>query len=305
MSSRESPSGFHFWNLYQNCHWKFFLRYVMGMIPLQISKHLLYGIAIHGAKAQFYATGSIDEAVGEFDKIIQASESQYEKPEDYILDSNRGPTLLRYWYEDVGKADLTDYDVFSIEQELNPILPNGFRVTLRPDTIFKTKGTKELLIAETKTSGFSKSVTEEALNFSDQVTMYIWGVKQSYPKESVMGVLPDVMYQNKSKIKCAPRGDIIFRTDKELRDFELSTMGILTEISQKIQAVKSGLDPAIVFDRNTSWCTSYNKPCEYIGICRNWNLKGVPSGFEKSDWIEEKETLALVPEVQERYEAKE
>jgi hypothetical protein len=78
-------------------------------------------------------------------------------------------------------------------------------------------------------------------------------------------------------------------------------MGILMEISQKIQGVAEGYDPIQLFDRNTSWCTSYNHPCEYMGICRSWNLGGCPHGFRQTTWLERDSVVKLSQAVKERY----
>jgi len=292
--SEETRSGFHFWNLYQNCRWKFFLRYAMGIEPDKTPKALSFGGAMHEAKATFYRTGDEAEARRIFVDNLSQMRSQYEDDETYLADENRGPLLLDRWIDTFGRSDRISHHILAVEEPMEVALPNGFAVTFRCDAILQPRGHKESYIYETKTTGFSSEVTENGVALGDQATMYIWGARKLHPEWNIAGLVPDIMYQRQSKISCS-RGDVVFRTDRDVSQFERMMVGLLTEISQKTQALEKGYDPLQLFDRNTSWCTSYYRPCEYAGVCRQWDLKGIPSGFRKTSWAERHGLIALDP----------
>jgi len=298
--SEETRSGFHFWNLYQNCRWKFLLRYITGIEPAKTPKALSFGGAMHEAKAVFYRTGSQEAAKKVFIDNLALARAEYEDEEQYIADENRGPLLLDRWVDEFGRADLVDHEILAIEEPMEVALPNGFKVTFRCDAVLKPRGHKESYIYETKTTGFSVEVTETGVAMGDQATMYLWGCRKLHPEWNVAGLVPDVMYQRQSKVVCH-RGDVIFRTAREIDQFERMMVGLLTEISQKVQALEKGYDPLQLFDRNTSWCTSYYRPCEYAGVCRQWDLTGIPEGFRKTSWAEKHGLITLDPSVVRSY----
>jgi hypothetical protein len=293
----ETRSGFHFWNLYQNCRWKFFLRYIMGIEPDKTAKALIFGGAFHAGKAAFYKGEDHREA---FLRELGSGKEEYENPEDYIADENRGTLLLDTWVEQHGRGDLIDHTILAIEEPMEVALPNGYVVTFRCDAVLRPRGRTESYVYETKTTGFSVEVTEVGVAMGDQATMYLWGTRKAHPEWNVAGLIPDIAYQRQSRITCA-RGDVVFRTNREMDQFEKMAVGLLSEISAKTQALDHGHDPLVLFDRNTSWCTSYNRPCEYASICRNWDLKGIPEGFRKTSWSEKNAVVSLDPSIVRRY----
>lgn len=289
---RESSSGFHFMNLYQNCPWKFYIRYVKGIYPRFVSPFLSFGVAIHGAVAAYLLGRDHQE---EFRRLMHEARKDYQNEEDYILDSNRGLVLLATWVAEVGEGIRSDYHILEAEAELKVPLPNGYIVTARPDACLVPKSKHgsprpPVYILETKTTRWGRQLVEETLQNADQITTYLWATGKAHKDWNIQGVIPNVMYQNKSKIGVG-LGDLIFRTSADLTAYEAQLTGLLVEISQKVLALEKGFHPNMLFPRNTSWCGSYNHPCEYINICRNVNLDVVPEGFKREEVIDEK-TLA-------------
>lgn len=290
---RESSAGYHFLNTYQNCAWKFYIKYCIGLRPTFSAPALSFGSAIHGAVAAFLLG---KDHQGEFRRLMHEMRKAYEREEDYVLDANRGLVLLATWVTEVGENLRSDFDVLSAEEELTVPLPNGYVVTARPDAVLAPKSKRDAkhrpgYILETKTTRWGRDLVEETLQNADQITTYIWATRKIHPDWNIEAVIPNVMYQNKSKIGVG-LGDLIFRTNQDLVDYEQQAMGLLTEVSQKVLGLLD-YSPHHLFSRNTSWCGSYNKPCEYLGICRNARFDPVPTGFVREDW----EDLAKVKEV--------
>ncbi len=268
--SSASSSGFHFFQLYQCCPRKFYFKYVVGLDTKWTPPALVYGAAFHEAKAEFYRTGNMQDGRNAGIAFIEANKENYQEPEAYEKDLYRLPILYRTWVVKWGLNDLIKYDVVTVEQEFEVVLPNGFKYTGRPDTILQDKVTKEYFIMETKTSGFSKDLTMDTVYYGDQVTSYYVLSKAGLDIEAA-GVICDVAYWNKNakyedNIDCL-RSDPITRTREEIDDFVDGVAQLFSELSQKIAALETH-KPEALFQRNTYYCMSYGKPCEFVDICR-------------------------------------
>jgi hypothetical protein len=143
-----------------------------------------------------------------------------------------------------------------------------------------------VLIFETKTSSWSVKSTMINIQYGDQVTGYWWGAERKY-KRKITAVVPDITFLSSNAKEAATgvknyRGEFVYREDCDIEYFSRSMSQKATEITQKMQAVYSGHDPAI-FSRNGYYCNAYNRPCEFAEICRmNLNSKTkVPTGFRK------------------------
>ena len=282
---RESYAGFHFWNLYNNCRWKFYVRYVLGLKPFFTKPPLIFGGAFHEGKRTFYSKQSAHSATTAFKREMEDRQDEYQYQDKWLTDWKRGQLLLTAWINKYGKKDLRFYEVLLVEEELNVPLPNGYIMTIRPDAILKSIPTEIPYVFETKTTGFSVTVAAAGVRSGDQATSYLYGTRKLFPHWNIEGVVTDIAYQNQSVIKCE-RPDVVYRTIKDLHEFEIGTVGIMAEISQKIRALQSW-EPASLFGRNTEWCTSYFSPCEYTDICRIKNLTDVPpKGFLSDPWVD-------------------
>lgn len=290
---RESTLGFHYFNLYQCCPRKFFIKYFCRIIPKNTHPALVQGSAFHEGKAVFYTHKSKSPKVREQAAIKTAlgilAESRAELGSDEIYKDleYRLPNLLHYWIEDIGLNDLRNYKILFVEKQLMvPIKNTNYMMTIRPDTILQDRQHGQIYIMETKTSGFSIRVTQQAVELGDQATSYIFGAKKVLGLE-IEGCVPDITYWNKNtqdvkNIK-NERGAIIFRDEYALGAFEKGVAQILTEINQKAQAYKQGYDPWVLFPRNSFYCTSFASPCAYANICYSAceKMKRLPSEFKR------------------------
>jgi hypothetical protein len=266
---------------------KFFIRYLLRLETIKIAPPLITGSAFHEGKAVFYRTHSEKKAIRKVEIEIEKHEHDYEYAEQFDKDLIRFPLLLEVWIDQFGWKDLKDFELIGIEKELKVSVPgtNGFQMTMRPDLVYRDKQDNRLYVHDTKTSSFSKKITEMSLYYGDQATSYLWAVKENY-HERPEALIGDIAYWNKSargedNISCY-RGELIIRSDNQIREFQESIASLFNEISQKVAAWKSGkYSKGQLFHRNTYYCNSFAKPCEYADICRT-NIeerKKAPPGF--------------------------
>lgn len=269
-----TESGLHFWSLRGDCPRKFYLRHGLGITPTKTARALSFGGAFHDAKAKFYMVKKepVRAMTKEFLDSLRSKRNDYENPDDYAMDAERGPILLNVWAETFGLNDKRVFKIVGVEKEIEAPLPNGFIVTGRLDAVIQDPQGL-YYIMETKTTSFSVELVLQTLEMGDQVTTYYWLFKQAYPKLRLSGVIPDIAYWNKlakgpESIRCF-RGDIITRTSTDLHEFELYTMDELEDIARRMSAVATGkVAPIRAFGRRTNNCFSYHHRCEYANICR-------------------------------------
>jgi len=292
---RESHSGFHFFNLFQNCPRKFFIKYILRITTETTGSPLIFGAAFHEGKAVWYETGNKNKALSTAQFEVDDRKSEYEKYEEYERDSKKISILLDRWIEKFGRQDLKVFKFEAVEKQVEVEIPHtsGFKMTIRPDAIV-TNTDGESFVLETKTSGFSPYVADKGVYYGDQATSYLYGAKKSYPNLNIQGVLPDIAYWNKKTFNeeniTFMRGDLIYRNNRNLEEFALGVANVVTTISQSAKAYFDGKAPAaMLFPRNTSWCLSFSRPCEYADICRT-NLETLrddelPVSFKRdNDW---------------------
>lgn len=279
---RESPMGWHFLHLYQLCPFKFFIKYVLGISPMFKATPLLLGGAIHDAVAHFYRGGSEKACLNLLDTQLEEGSGELEDPEKVDILIIKAEAMFRNWVMEFGRQDLKDYNILGVELSMRPELPNGYVTTVRSDAVFGLKGTNEAVLEELKTTSWNPDLTNNGLEMSDQITSYIYALRQCHPEWNVSDCLPTIVYGNRSQIH-SHRYDLIVRTDKDLFDFEVQTMHLMAEITQKIRALNDYPWVAL-FPRDTQWCTSYYRPCEYFHICRGTLTDVPPPGFVKDPW---------------------
>ena len=278
--SSASGAGFHFYNLYQCCPRKFYLRFVCGLAEKETPASLVFGAAFHEGKAAFYRTHSPERGNNCARRYVQANGGDTA----LVL---RVTALLNAWYAKFGYADLRKYEFVSIEQEMTIYLLNDFVFTGRPDAVVRSKFDPDsYIILETKTSGTSRELTEQSVRFGDQATSYAALVSAvlGIPAET-LAIQPDIAYWNRkasleSNIDCY-RPESFCRTENDIVEFRNSVGQVYSEMSQKIAALPAH-DPVQLFPRNTYYCMSFFKPCIYADICRlKIGLKHRPVGFRK------------------------
>jgi hypothetical protein len=280
---RESPQGYHFWSAYHDCPWYFYLKYLMGWIPLHKGKALSKGAAIHEAMATFYKTGKPSDLMDTYIQCLEENKGDFEKPDELKELIEWGPKELLVWYNGFGHKDMEEYDVLSIEEELRPVLANGMELTIRPDRVLKKKGNHLTTIRDTKTTSYSIESSYNGVKCEDQATAYIWGLQQVHPEWQVDCLEVDVIYRRQSVIRCE-RPAPIFRSKYDLAQFELGVMGTMTELTQKVMSLDK-YPAQMLFPRHGRNCMKWG--CEYSQICRmKPEAMKIPPGFVKDALVD-------------------
>jgi hypothetical protein len=271
MKSMGTFAGFHWYTLYQSCGRKFYFRSILGYVPRFTPPPLINGTCFHLGKETFYRTGKEDRAQKVMMAELLDAKPHVEFNEDFLIMRARLPLMLSSWIRAHGAADLKNYTFLALEREFTIPFANGFVATVRPDAVVQDRNGL-IFILETKTSAASANLTEISVAFGDQATVQLAAARRAWPKLSIAGVIPDILFWLRSsrsarEIRCV-RGFLVTRTKEQTDEWERSTASLLSEISQKALAVERGVEPVVLFRRNTEFCVSYNKNCEYLHICR-------------------------------------
>lgn len=300
-----SHSGFHFFNLYQNCPWKFFIKFYLRIVPLHTDEALINGAAFHEGKEVFYRTKSKKKALDKVEREIKDRKKEYSSDELYSRSLHRLPIMLDSWIEEKGFEDFETYNILEVEKEIHMEIPgtDGKIATMRIDLIAEDKVDGDLLIFDTKTSSSSHKTAYNGLILSDQVTTYWWGA-EAYLGRHVDGFIGDITYWHKNSTDESKilnyRGDVILRSKKDIREIQDNYQNVVTEISQKTTALREGkFRPSQLFPRNTYYCYAYFRPCEYAEICRrNAILQGkVPRGFRRDRNLPNRTEMAYIDDI--------
>lgn len=291
---RESHSGNHFFTLYQLCARKFEFKYLHRLSPMYQGPALIFGSAFHEAKAVFYNTKSKSKAMFTATNEIIKARTYFEREEDYEKCLYRAPVLIASWIEKFGYSDLDTYNILGVELPIElPIPKTNFKMTMRLDALVQDKDDGYVYVLESKTSGTSINLTEMGVYYGDQATAYLWGAKEAgeklgYKAKDVLGVLPDISYWHKNAKSedniSHVRPDIVYRNDEQLLEYQESVAGILTDITQRVNAYEKKLhSPRMLFPRSTYYCNAFFKPCEYADICRHKVARSgrAPHGFKR------------------------
>ena len=281
-----SNSGYHFYNLYQCCPRKFYLR--MGpprLEPMFTATPLLMGSAFHAGKALFYRTEKEKLALSLIRDEIKDRKTEFENRDEYLFTLDRTPAMLASWIAEYGKDDLKFLRIIDVEKAIRIPFPGkpNWHMTMRLDMIAEDRF-DNLLIYETKSTSWSMVSTALNVQLGDQATTYIGGAEHHY-KRKVTAVVPDITFFSKNAKQASAiknyRGEFVYREPEHVKFFFRSMAQTASEVTQKMKAVYSGHDPAI-FPRNSFYCVAYGRPCEFAEICRlNITAKSKPVGFRK------------------------
>lgn len=282
-----SASGFHFYNLYQCCERKAYIRFGPPRLePIFVATPLLSGSAFHNGKAEFYRTERPKQAIALVRSELKDRKREFESQSEYLSALDRVPVMLDSWIQEYGISDLKYLNIIDVERAIKVPFPGNpkWHFTMRLDMICEDRY-DNLLIFETKTSSWSIKSTLINIQHGDQVTGYWWGAERQY-KRHVTAVVPDITFlssntEDANRVKNY-RGEFVYREPCDIEFFSRSMSQKALEITQKMKAVYSGHDPAI-FSRNGYYCNAYNRPCEFADFCRQeLSAKSkVPPGFRR------------------------
>jgi hypothetical protein len=267
-----SLAGVHFASLYDACQRKFHMKFNLGIDEKYVDKALIFGSAIHEAKAVYYLTGSEDEATARGEQECDDRKGEFYSPDDYEFSRGRVKPLMNKWYQDYGGHDLEKYNVLAVEEEIRlpvPFTP-GFIHTQRHDAVLEERSNGNVFTFDTKTASSSLDFTLNSVRLSDQVTSYNWGGVEVFGAR-YKGFVIDVQYwssrsANPGTIKCA-RSEPITRSGHELKVFQAQIGGLFNEIQAKERALALGTPSPLLYRRNTFYCMSFYRKCSYADVC--------------------------------------
>ena len=284
---RESSAGMHFYSLYTQCPRKWFLKYILGLIPDKTGPALIFGSAMHkGLEAFYKGTQSLDEMVRAFVDELGSREGEYSDSTKYTEDLSTGPRLLKEWFKTWGEDELTNYEILEVEQEhvvhFGP--DDSLIMTVRLDQLVKDKSTGIHYVKDLKTTGWSAGKIYQQTDLGDQMTCYIWAANKVYPEIPIHDAIVDILY-HRGQVVTATRPEPLYRTKWDLMAFELGMYGLINELSEKVDLLKE-YPPEVLFPRNGNNCGQFG--CEYLDICRGrLTAKDEPLGFHRDEWYQQ------------------
>ena len=286
--NRESCVGHHHNQCYQSCPRQYFLKYVLGILPEKVGMPLVFGAAFHEV-AGLYAQGANIEVALDFGQQVLRERFAEIKGSAELGELAADLDRMCRVSEPMWAADKARFDLFAVEVEIQPELANGFKMTMRPDAIGRDKETGDIYIIERKTTRSSIPGMLRSVQNGDQATAYVLGVRRAASQlgidpSKVVGVIPEITYL-KGSVCTAVVGDTIVPTQYQLDEYEAGSIGILSEIGQKISQLNSGIPAEVLFHRAPFQCSGFLS-CDYEPICKTF-LDGtwVPDGFRRDDAI--------------------
>jgi hypothetical protein len=243
---------------------------VLLLLPKITSPALVYGGTIHKALEKLYKTHSIQKAQDTFTTELTNREKEYAEYDTFESDYLGGQRMLENYYQTFFEKDINEYHIIEGEKQYElPIGPEelNFSMTIKPDLVLQDKTTKEYLVRDFKTTGYSISKALKNAECNDQVTGYIWALNKAHPDWNLSCAQIDILYHRRGSNKYESfRGDEIYRTKYDLANFELTMTGIIRDVSEKVKHLNN-LPSELLFPRHGAFCGLFG--CEYEDICRN------------------------------------
>ena len=243
--------------LFKSCRRAYELRYMEGLVPVEVSDALETGRLYHSKLEELYNTGSFDGS--DFSKA-SAMAKAYEK---YIY---------------------PQFKVKAVEEPFEFNLCPEHSVTGRVDGI-----TEDGAIVEHKTTSTDLDAYEFDLEWDEQIPCYMlaYGVnrmvytvvkkptirikKNESEEEFYQRMVDWYAEDTEQKIRCM----LVTRTDEQLEEFRKELLRMCDEMER---AEVIGL-----MYKNPAYCHRWNTLCEYAQICNNYDANETYINFERRE----------------------
>lgn len=249
---RLSNSGIQ---LFKSCRRKYELKYIEGLIPNASPEVLERGKSYH-------------EKV---EAILAGQEWEFDNPKTDAM----ALAFARYILPQVGKVE-------AVEEWFDHELPDGNHIVGRCDG----RLADGKLIEHKTTSGDLDEAYIAGLQNDEQILTYMWAYQTNNILYTVCKTPTIRLKKDESEDSFRQRclewyetdtdlkiGTIdVFRSDEEIAEFAHD----LTLMSREISECHN-------FYRVPSHCMKWNRPCEYMGVCRNYDPKMEYVGFTRRD----------------------
>lgn len=292
---RESFLGGHFIETYQECPWKFFLKYVLGLVEKSSKRYFIRGQSIHSGIEYWLTSNQTQDDIYITQYIPYAymnmHQTEYTDEDMFIGDRELVFKMMYSWlfeYIEI-TPDENNYETIEVEKQHIVNLPNGFPLTIRIDRLVRSKQTGRLIVIDTKTTKNNPSQVTNAMTVGNQGLSYLWAIEKVY-NEKPAGVIVDIIVgkQLKYDMKVEPyRSKLITFKKYDFLQWEMNIIGVLSEITQKVKTYYEGqLPPEFLFPRNTSKCSFMG--CPYSDICRQPHQPDkLPLNYERDEWVDQ------------------
>ena len=293
--NRESYCGFHFISTFTSCPRKFFYKYIIKWVPKYTSPALSEGAAIHEGIARFYLTGDPQAAIeAAMDAIVERKEC-YEDEYKYQDGYTRVLKIVEGWLNTWAEWTPKHWKILHVEEPKEILVPgSNYLFTYRPDVEVEDLETGEIIIPDTKTSGFSLDSIYDSYSNSKQGTSYIFASHlQPEYQGKIISTLPDaIFWRSNMKAPQCERQIRIYRSEDELETFGRELVSWLRKITESSEEYLNGIEGevwdvnegvATMFPSNPTCDGGQSWKCEYKPICRHKIGDHPPWGFKLDD----------------------
>lgn len=282
--SQASKHGGHFIEAFNKNKRSWFMRHYLGLESTRPKVGALRGSAVHAGIEAIYLHRN-----PEMDLAIQMEHTITTLLTEWLKDSEDDTrvntiedaiTMGIDWLSSVYEADEVNSTLFGCEIGLEVALPNGFPFTCTIDRIRKNNATGNLVVRDTKTTKYILDTVKTSFAESDQVTGYLWAVREQYPNEHCNGAVGEIAwieprYGKQHRVECT---DIIDRSKFELDGYADKLVGLYADLYSRLQLWPT-VDPTHIeliwpycHDDNDKWNDEY------------WGLKRLhPHDLERAD----------------------
>jgi len=241
--------------LFKSCRRKYELKYVEGLIPVQTPDVLERGKSYHEKVEQILSGEGIEFDNPKTDAMAMAFEK-------YILPQ-------------VGKVE-------AVEEWFNKELPNGNIIVGRCDG----RLADDKLIEHKTTSGDLDEAYIAGLQNDEQILTYMWAY-------GVNNILYTVCKTPTIRLKKDEDDDAFrercFAWYAEDTERKIGTIDVyrspeeIAEFANDLNRIADVIDKCECFYRVPSYCMKWNRPCEYMSVCRNYDPQMEYIGFTKGE----------------------
>lgn len=263
-------------NCFQQCHQKYKIRYLDGIVPIRKSNALEFGSAMHLAL----------EAYWNYVKATQLFEADDSNPApcDFQFDANTILTdkvdafklagLLRGYVDKYYKEDVSTWEVVAVEREFK-VRVCGSDIVGKADGLVRNRQTGKYYILEHKTSSVVDESYIEQKSIDSQTMLYA-ACLQDAMGITISGAIHDVLTKQKIRLKKGEsENDFCQRLLEDVSDENFNRIlvefgdGELEDFKRDYYAQIDELVDCKRFYKCTGSCLGRFGACEYLPICRS------------------------------------
>lgn len=238
---------------FKSCRRKYELKYVEDIIPVQSPEVLERGKSYH-------------EKV---EMILSGQDWEFDDPKTDAM----AIAFQKYVLPKIGKVE-------AVEEWFHKDLPDGNTIVGRCDGRLQDGR----LVEHKTTSGDLDEAYIAALQNDEQILTYMWAYETNNIMYTVCKTPTIRLKKDESPEEFRERCVEWYETDT---DSKIGTIDVyrspeeIAEFDGDIKAMSREIQECANFYRVPSHCMKWNRPCEYMAICRNYDPQMEYAGFMK------------------------